>query len=561
MSIGKGNTCSLDNPLAASTNHWTRQHAAPAPTEIGCTESREHFFEPKAGPELDPKSNDASPNNPFARSPTIPRGPPAEAASQEAAPAIDPNASRPDSPFAPAPRIPQRAPEVSSGSAREWSPAQVAAWATELGFPAAASEAILELGVDGATLSGIVSSQDQEALIELGVGSRIQRHKLMASWQALISGSESPTRSGGPKGISGAVLDATEHLSDSKAPKCKEFEGYATVAKRVQATSHDDSNDEPGCVVGGSATLGQQRASDNRELNQATVVRPAARVNDSSRTRANDLQVLKYSHGGNEQASMPTDGEARQLFKAIDSNNDGFITPAELSCRLADAGWPDANIMTLFLDIDKNLDGKISGAEFEKAWKQNLFTRHSEGRGSGGESQQLLTKLRDKVYQKWRGLRDAFRACDEDHNQAISVTEFCELLHRFQFDLNPQEIRKLVILFDRNNDGVISYLEFVAVVEGRTPMPEAAIENNPEGAEVVLTKVKQRMFHTFDNLRSAFLKYDHDKSGALDARELNAVMESSGLCIEPGQLAELVQTFDTNGDGQIQYNEFVRAMQ
>merc|ERR1712195_374224 len=128
-------------------------------------------------------------------------------------------------------------------------------------------------------------------------------------------------------------------------------------------------------------------------------------------------------------------------------------------------------------------------------------------------------------------------------------------------DLDPRELRKLAIMFDRNNDGTISYLEFTNVVEGRSPPPEDPLTNQGHGADVLLNKVKRKMFQTFDSLRAAFLKYDCDRSGALDARELNAVLQSNGVMLEPDQLAQLLRSFDKNGDGQIDYNEFVQAMQ
>lgn len=51
-------------------------------------------------------------------------------------------------------------------------------------------------------------------------------------------------------------------------------------------------------------------------------------------------------------------------------------------------------------------------------------------------------------------------------------------------------------------------------VEGRAPPPEAALPNAAAMEDVlVLNKVRGKMFETFDNLRTAFLSYDHDRSG------------------------------------------------
>ena len=162
MSIGDGNTCSLDNPLAASTNHWVRQHASPAVSQVPCTESRTHFMEPRPeqpDPQA-PKSNQASANNPLARH--RPAHPPAVTTplTPDQSAELDPKSNQASpNPLAqpthaerslPAAARQQQARAEFAVSARvpaplsrsqgeedptTWSPGQVAAWAAQLGFP------------------------------------------------------------------------------------------------------------------------------------------------------------------------------------------------------------------------------------------------------------------------------------------------------------------------------------------------------------------------------------------------------------------------------------------
>ena len=142
MSIGEGNSCSLDNPLAASTNDWVRQHSRQQAAQgsfTSATASREHFGEPKAAAEssLDAKSNQASANNPFARHHPAP--PPPAAARGAAESAVDPKSNQVSSgnPLAPAHQpAASRAPAASGAQQpSSWSPAQVAAFGAQLGWP------------------------------------------------------------------------------------------------------------------------------------------------------------------------------------------------------------------------------------------------------------------------------------------------------------------------------------------------------------------------------------------------------------------------------------------
>lgn len=147
MSIGDGNLCSLDNPLAASTNHWVRQHAAAPGTtssQVACTESRTHFMEPRASDSSDPKSNVASPNNPLSRTTNAEHELPAavslqpsstssllaQAREQRLRAELLVNAREPPA------AAPTRAPQGNNDPG-SWSPAQLAAWAAQLGAPVA----------------------------------------------------------------------------------------------------------------------------------------------------------------------------------------------------------------------------------------------------------------------------------------------------------------------------------------------------------------------------------------------------------------------------------------
>jgi len=57
-------------------------------------------------------------------------------------------------------------------------------------------------------------------------------------------------------------------------------------------------------------------------------------------------------------------------------------------------------------------------------------------------------------------------------------------------------------------------------------------------------------------LYSWFQKVDADKSGAIDSNELSKVM-FSGKPLGKGAAIKLIRAFDRNGDGQIDFNEYI----
>ena len=57
-----------------------------------------------------------------------------------------------------------------------------------------------------------------------------------------------------------------------------------------------------------------------------------------------------------------------------------------------------------------------------------------------------------------------------------------------------------------------------------------------------------------------FLKVDKDRSGAVTQLELTRVLKEEGYVFDDGDLASLLQQFDTNGDGVIAYDEFAQMI-
>jgi len=62
----------------------------------------------------------------------------------------------------------------------------------------------------------------------------------------------------------------------------------------------------------------------------------------------------------------------------------------------------------------------------------------------------------------------------------------------------------------------------------------------------------------FGTIRGAFLHLDNDRSGKIDAAEFRAVLQLYHF--DKSAAEEIVRTLDTNGDGLIEYHEFVELL-
>jgi calmodulin len=62
-----------------------------------------------------------------------------------------------------------------------------------------------------------------------------------------------------------------------------------------------------------------------------------------------------------------------------------------------------------------------------------------------------------------------------------------------------------------------------------------------------------------DEIRQAFKVFDKDGNGYITSEELAQVMSNLGEKLSAGELREMMREADTNGDGRIDYQEFVKV--
>jgi len=146
----------------------------------------------------------------------------------------------------------------------------------------------------------------------------------------------------------------------------------------------------------------------------------------------------------------------RELFRSIDSDGSGSITPREL--REALAAWehmiPEGELASLMAVADVDADGAIDYNEFVAA------TAH-------------VSRLeREEV------LRRAFDSLDLDASGAISAAELALALERF--GLADADARALIASADADGDGQVDFDEFAALMREKSSV--AAMELGAAGA-------------------------------------------------------------------------------
>ena len=80
----------------------------------------------------------------------------------------------------------------------------------------------------------------------------------------------------------------------------------------------------------------------------------------------------------------------------------------------------------------------------------------------------------------------------------------------------------------------------------------------PEFLNLMARKMKDT--DSEEELKEAFRVFDKDQNGFISAAELRHVMTNLGEKLTDEEVDEMVREADVDGDGQINYDEFVKVM-
>ena len=135
------------------------------------------------------------------------------------------------------------------------------------------------------------------------------------------------------------------------------------------------------------------------------------------------------------------------------------------------------------------------------------------------------------------------------------------------------EFKEAFALFDKDGDGTITTKELGTVMRslGQNPteaelqdmINEVDADGNgtidfPEFLSMMARKMKDT--DSEEEIKEAFKVFDKDGNGFISAAELRHVMTNLGEKLTDEEVDEMIREADIDGDGQINYEEFVKMV-
>jgi len=156
---------------------------------------------------------------------------------------------------------------------------------------------------------------------------------------------------------------------------------------------------------------------------------------------------------------------------------------------------------------------------------------------------QLKTSDFDLSEEEIAECKEAFRMFDKNNDGSITTEELGKTLKSLGQNPTAQDLKDMIAGVDVDENGTIEFNEFLIMLKKKMKDP---------GEDAY--KTEEEMF------KEAFMKFDVNKTGIISAAELKQVMASIGENMSTKELQDMIKEADSNGDGFIDYQEFVKII-
>ncbi|KAL7081155.1 hypothetical protein ACP275_14G021600 [Erythranthe tilingii] len=133
--------------------------------------------------------------------------------------------------------------------------------------------------------------------------------------------------------------------------------------------------------------------------------------------------------------------------------------------------------------------------------------------------------------------QEAFSLFDKDGDGCITIEELATVIRSLDQNPTEEELREMMNEVDSDRNGTIEFAEFLNLMSR-----------------------KMKEIDADEELKEAFKVFDKDQNGYISANELRQVLMNLGEKLTDEEVQQMIREADLDGDGQVNFDEFVKMM-
>jgi len=182
----------------------------------------------------------------------------------------------------------------------------------------------------------------------------------------------------------------------------------------------------------------------------------------------------------------------------------------------------------------RNKAPKAAGGQLQTSLVDNLKGFRSQNKLKKAALHVIASQLGESQI---KALRDVFMQLDNNGDGLLTAAEMKDGLSQAGLKDIPADLQAILEEVDSDGSGVIDYTEFLAAT------------------------LDKKVYMERDVCWQAFRIFDRDGNGKIDKSEMGAVLGDDGVKnTMKGDLEKMMSEIDKNGDGEIDFEEFMEMM-
>ena len=160
-------------------------------------------------------------------------------------------------------------------------------------------------------------------------------------------------------------------------------------------------------------------------------------------------------------------------------------------------------------------------------------------------------------YQISSAVLEAFARFDRNRSGRLDYRELREALRALGLDATSSEAARVLAEYDDDGSGLMEIDEFAQLVQ-RLGYTNVYVGGGYVGGGYVGGGYEVGGYA--DAVRQTFMRFDRNRSGRLDYRELRSALRALGIDASTNQAARLLASYDADGSGLMEIDEFERLV-